>query len=262
MNRLQPIANADDPRISGYRNIRERDLRRRDGLCVAEGTVVLDALLRSSRFAPVSLLLLRNRVAGLEGLIERVPSGVPIYAAERDVMDAIVGFPIHRGVLALARAATDSAIDLATIAADRILIACGIANHDNAGGLLRVAAAFGAGAVLFDEGSADPLYRKSIRVSAGAAFTVPHTREGSIDDLLDRAAVAGWDLVALSPTGATDIGDRTFGGRTALVVGAEGPGLPATILERMPTARIPMAAGHDSLNVAVSAAVALYALGR
>ena len=258
---LTPIHDPTDPRMAGYTSIRERDLRRRDGLFIAEGTVVVDALLRAERFEAVSLLVLRNRVAGIASVLANVPEGTPVYVAERETMDAIAGFPMHRGVLALARSrAMPSARDIASGMGDRLLVGVGIANHDNSGGLLRVASAFGAAGALFDETCVDALYRKSIRVSAGAALTLPHAREGNADELIDLLREHDWSPVALSPRAEIEIGAIERGNRIALVVGPEGPGLPKSLLARLPTASIPMAVGHDSLNVAVSAAVALYAL--
>ena len=115
--------------------------------------------------------------------------------------------------------------------------------------------------MIFDETSVDPLYRKSIRVSTGAALTLPHCRSGEGSDLVAMAQAGGYQPVALSPRAAMPVSDIDASRRIALVVGAEGPGLPDAILDRVTTASIPMAEGHDSLNVGVSAAVALYALG-
>ena len=250
-----------DPRIEGFRDIRERDLRGRHGLFVAEGTVVLDALLRSTDFAPVSLLVLQNRLEGIRPLLERLSEGVPVHVASRPVIDAIAGFAMHRGVLALARRTNEPAPgDLLSGAPRRVVLGIGLANHDNVGAILRCAAAFGAAPVLFDETCADPLYRKAIRTSAGAAFSVPHMRGGTADALLDALEERGIAPLALSPRGSSDIRDCPRERAIALVVGAEGPGLPGAVLTRVETARIAMAPGHDSLNVAVATAVALHAL--
>lgn len=246
-----------DPRIEAYRDIRERDLRGRHGLCVAEGTVVLASLLRSAWFEPVSALVLAGREPGVAHLLDALPPSAPAFVAERAVMDAVAGFPIHRGVLALAR--RRGAADPLAGSPRRVLVGIGLANHDNVGGLLRCAAAFGA-PCLFDAGSADPLYRKAIRVSAGAAFTVPHAREGTASEVLDRVEAAGLTPIALSPRGAVDLREVDTSRPLALVVGAEGPGLPDAVLERCETARIAMAPGHDSLNVTVAAGIGLHAL--
>jgi tRNA G18 (ribose-2'-O)-methylase SpoU len=263
--RLLPVDDPDDPRIAAFRDIRERDLARR-GTFIAEGTVVLESLLGSRLFRPVSLLLLRNRVGGLGAVLDRVPAAVPVFVAERAVIDAVAGFPMHRGVLALAEARPGAVppLDelLAAIASEggTVAVAVGIANHDNMGGIFRNAAAFAAGAVLVDETSCDPLYRKAIRVSAGRALRVPFLRaEAAL--AADRLAAHGFRLLALSPRGETDAAAIGGGrGPTALFLGTEGEGLPEALLARMETVRIAMAPGVDSLNVATSAAVVLHRL--
>ena len=219
--------------------------------------MVLTSLLRSAEFEPVSALVLRNREPGIAALLAAMPKVAPVYVAERGVMDAIAGFPIHRGVLALARR-REQRDPLAGAA--RTVVGIGLSNHDNVGGILRCCAAFGATA-LFDESSADPLYRKAIRVSAGAAFTTPHARGGSAGDVLDAVERAGLVPLALTPRGATDLREVAVSRPTALLVGAEGSGLPDEVLARCETARIAMAPGHDSLNVTVAAGIGLHALG-
>ena len=263
----------EDPRIAPYRALRDRDLRERSrsgsghgGRFVAEGEVVLDALLRRSLYAVESLLIAETRLAGLRDLLLQVPAGTPVYVAGRMVMDAVVGFPIHRGVLGigLRSAPYDIAGAVALAGRDPLLVGIGIANHDNIGGLFRNAAAFGAAAVLLDESSADPLYRKAIRVSAGASLTVPHAM-GSSGDILDALDAAGVTALALTPGGSRTLARARPERPVAVVVGAEGPGLPADVIARCQGVRIAMAPravarGFDSLNVAVAAGIALHHL--
>ena len=220
---------------------------------------MLGSLLASNAFEPVSALVSRNRELGVAHLLDRMPPGAPVYVAERNVMDAIAGFPIHRGVLALARPLGVS--DPLEIGAERLVIGIQLANHDNVGGILRCCAAFGASA-MFDASSADPLYRKAIRVSAGASFRVPHRHAGSPLEIVASARQAGYCPLALSPRGSADIRDVDPEQRIALVVGAEGPGLPDEVLRACDTARIGMAEGQDSLNVTVATGIALHALAR
>ena len=136
---------------------------------------------------------------------------------------------------------------------------CGLTNHDNVGGVFRNAAAFGAGAVLLDRASCDPLYRKAVRVSVGGSIVVPF---GWCDDetaCVEALASRGFTVVALSPGGTLEIGrDPPPPGKLALLLGAEGPGLSATTLARCTTARIPMRPHWDSLNVAAASAIALH----
>lgn len=270
MPRLTPITNPDDPRIEPYRAVRERDLVGRDRRFVAEGEVVLRLLARRGRFGLESVLICDKRIASLDDLVEQLPSDCPVYVASQTVMDAIVGFPIHRGVLAIGLRGEEQDAEalLAETPENALVVACiGIANHDNIGGIFRNAAAFGASAVLLDGGSCDPLYRKAIRVSVGAALTVPFARIAEPAALIETLARQGFTTIALSP-GAPETLDEIAGeisaatGRVALLLGAEGPGLPAEVLAKVRGARIPMAGDFDSLNVATTSGVALYALSR
>ena len=243
--------------------MRERDLVGREGLFVAEGEVVLRVLARSALAAPVSLLIAEKRQAALAEIIEALPEGVPVYVAGQAAMDAVVGFPIHRGILALGRrvGALPAAELLAGLPSEAlVLVLCGIANHDNMGGLFRNAAAFGADAVLIDADSCDPLYRKAIRVSVGAALTVPFARIAADEDPVALLAAEGFEPLALSPRGATRLADLRRPPRAAVLLGAEGPGLREEVLARSRTIAIPMASGFDSLNVATTAGIVLHHL--
>jgi tRNA G18 (ribose-2'-O)-methylase SpoU len=251
-----------DPRIADYRDVRERDLVGRGGGFVAEGVVVLEKLLDAGRHPLTSVLVAQSRVERLAPLLARVPPGAPVYAAAQDVMDQLAGFHIHRGVLALGRRAEPDAAALVAGLPERAMVVglIGIANHDNMGGLFRNAAAFGTDAVLIDETSCDPLYRKAIRVSVGAALTTPFARAGAAEAIVERLMTAGFEVLALSPSGETVLSDVTAAPRTAVLFGAEGPGLPAALLARTRTVRIPMASGFDSLNVATAAGIVLHHL--
>ncbi|HEY0837488.1 MAG TPA: RNA methyltransferase, partial [Azospirillum sp.] len=205
-----PIDDPRDPRIAGYRDVRERDLVGREGRFIAEGEVVLRLLLRSPRHRPESLLLAEKRVATLAPLLAEVPDGVPVYSAGQAVLDAIVGFPLHRGILALGRREPLPAPDdLLAGLGPRALVAvlCGIGNHDNLGGIFRNCAAFGADAVLLDPTCCDPLYRKAIRVSVGATLTVPYARIDAGTDVVELLARHGFAAIALSPAGAVPLAE-------------------------------------------------------
>lgn len=235
----------------------------RQGLFVAEGEVVLRVLARSPLVEPQSLLLAEKRLAALADLIEGLADGVPVYSAGQAVMDQVVGFPIHRGILALGRRVREpTPLELlASLPGEAlVLVLCGIANHDNMGGLFRNAAAFGADAVLLDSACCDPLYRKAIRVSVGAALMKPFARMDPDEDLLAMLAAQGFEALALSPGGRLTLAETTRARRTAVLLGAEGPGLSKAVLERAKAVRIPMADGFDSLNVAVTAGVVLHHL--
>ncbi|MGH7003468.1 MAG: TrmH family RNA methyltransferase [Alphaproteobacteria bacterium] len=264
-HRLTRIDDAEDGRLAPYRNIRERDLVGREGRFIAEGKVVLTVLLSSASFAIESLLVLENRLAGLAEQIRLCPAHVPVYCVSRQTMDCIAGFPIHRGILALgtrnAPHSIRSLIDRLPQAALAV-VACTISNHDNMGSIFRNAAAFEADCVLMDEASCDPLYRKAIRVSVGAALKVPFVREGSIETILGALQEAGFQIYALSPSGTASINTVSPAARTALLLGTEGEGLPKPLLQRLQTVRIPMSSSFDSLNVATASGIALARLSR
>jgi tRNA G18 (ribose-2'-O)-methylase SpoU len=257
-----PVDDLDDPRLEPYRDVRDRDLRRAHGaLFVAEGESVIRVLLGPSRLAPVSLLVAADRIDTLRADVE--PHDLPVYVAAPALMARIVGFPIHRGLIALGRRPDPPAPD--RVLADRPPLAvglCGIANHDNVGGIFRNAAAFGAGAAILDRATADPLYRKALRVSVGGVLRVPFA---TVEDPLAvhaAFAAAGYRVLALSPRGATPLEAVTADGPTALLLGTEGPGLPEDVIAAAEGVRIDMAGGFDSLNVATTSGIVLHHLSR
>jgi tRNA G18 (ribose-2'-O)-methylase SpoU len=230
---------------------------------IAEGEVVLRILLTRSRFNVASILLLESRARALGEFLNTRCADVPVYVVNRAVMDRIAGFPVHRGILALGRGgaapqASDILHDLPT--RSLILGLVGLSNHDNVGGIFRNAAAFGAGAVILDRTSCDPLYRKAIRVSVGAALMIPFARVDSPEAMLETLSAAGFEIMALSPGGREDLAQTRRVPRTALLVGAEGPGLPASLMSRVRSVAIPMAPGFDSLNVSTATGIALHYL--
>ncbi|MBB3233419.1 tRNA G18 (ribose-2'-O)-methylase SpoU [Phyllobacterium endophyticum] len=264
-HRVTRVVDPQDERIAAYLSMRERDIVGREGRFIAEGKVVLNVLLANPAFALESLLVLENRLAGLTGQIKLCPADVPVYCVARDVMDTIAGFPMHRGILAVGRRNDRrSSEELILAMPDKALavVLCGISNHDNMGSIFRNAAAFEADAVLIDETSCDPLYRKAIRVSVGAALKVPFAREGSIEAIVTRLQSAGFEMFALTPSGMTSIHDAKPARRTALLLGTEGEGLPKSLLENLQTFKIPMSANFDSLNVATASGIALSRFSR
>ena len=250
-----------DPRVAPYTSIRERDLVGREGRFIVEGKVVLDVLFSAGRFDMESALVLENRLDGLSGTLAKAPQHLPVYIASATVMDAIAGFHIHRGILALGRKRlpeTVGALLAGLPSRAMVVVLVGISNHDNVGSIFRNAAAFGADAVLLDPTCCDPLYRKAIRVSVGAALKVPFAFGKDVDATDHQLAEAGFDRFALSPRGGVDIKVVARPGRAALYLGTEGEGLPIRLLDRLTSVRIAMAPGFDSLNVAAASAVALH----
>ena len=260
------IDRADDPRIASYGAIRERDLVGREGRFIAEGKVVLNMLFSARRFEVESALILDTKLPGVTETLAQAPAGLPVYIASQEVMDAIAGFHIHRGILAVGRRpASGNQIGtlLSTLPDDALVVVLiGISNHDNVGAIFRNAAAFEANAVLLDAGSCDPLYRKAIRVSVGATLKVPFAKEGGEQDIFAALAERGFRQFALSPSGGTALGDVDAKGPVALYLGTEGEGLPKNLMARMTSVRIPMSQEFDSLNVGAASAIALHRLWR
>ncbi len=252
------ILDPADPRLELYRDVKDRDLTGRDGLFMAEGKVVLERLFASEICVCISVLTTSERLKTLD--ISRLSEDVPVYVVAQDVMDAVAGFPIHRGYLALGRYVPKGSLtDVLTKPKLRVLALSAIANTDNMGGLMRNAAAFGVDAVVLDGECCDPLYRKAIRVSVGGVLKVPHYR---VDDLA--ATFRGHDLTAyaLSPSGKTTLDALRPAPRSAFLFGAEGPGLRPDLMAACQTVRIDMHGGFDSLNVATTSGIVLYHMCR
>jgi tRNA G18 (ribose-2'-O)-methylase SpoU len=262
------IHTPDDPAIAEFSGIRERDLTRDRGQFIAEGTVVLSMLAKAhvsgDSFRMKKLLLLENRVQGLADQVNALPDDVAVYVASADVIDKIAGFHLHRGVLALGERLDPPLLTDALAALPQkalVVLTIGLSNHDNIGAIFRNAAAFGADLVLLDQTCCDPLYRKAIRVSVGSVLTVPWLRTGTPENHLEKLKQHGFALWGLSPDGTHDMRDIPATDRIALVVGAEGPGLPKHVLDSITTARISQKRTLDSLNVATATGIALHHVG-
>jgi tRNA G18 (ribose-2'-O)-methylase SpoU len=252
-----------DPRVDPYLHVRERDLVGRSGLFIAEGRVVIEKLVASRAHQPQSLLVAVHRIDSIADLLAQLDDSVPVFVASQRVMDALAGFPMHRGLLAIGRRVDPPTVEqLLTSLPERadILVLAGIANHDNMGGIFRNAAAFGAGAILLDATCCDPLYRKAIRVSVGATLLVPFARLPPGTDLLEVLDRHQFAPIALSPAGKLPLAELAVGRRNAVLLGAEGPGLPESLLVRTVPVTIPMANDFDSLNVATTSGIVLHHL--
>jgi tRNA G18 (ribose-2'-O)-methylase SpoU len=254
--RLVDIDDPADARLDDFRNLTDADVRPdRRGVVIAEGVNVVDRLVRS----PYPL----RAVAGVAERIEALrtvlaPLDVAVYRVDKWTLSQVAGFRVTRGVLASAdRLAEPDSADLLD-RAERVVVLEGLNDFENLGSVFRNAAAFGVDAVLLDPQCADPLYRRSVRVSMGHVLQVPFARlAGGWPASLDAVSVSGFRLIALTPTGETALRQAERTPPWALLLGAEGPGLSSSALGRADLrVRIPMAPGVDSLNVATAAAVA------
>jgi tRNA G18 (ribose-2'-O)-methylase SpoU len=261
----QPVDDPADARLDEYRDLRNGTHRRGAGLFVAEGREVVRRLLATPRFRTRSLLCTAPALEALAPALAAAPD-VPVYVARHATIRAVAGFDFHRGCLALGERppATPLAplLDAGGRRPRRLVVLEALANPDNVGGVLRNAMAFAADAVLLSPGCADPLYRKTIRVSMGGALAVPFAELAPWPGALGRVRAAGYRLVALTPDPhALDVAALTPADRVALLVGNEGSGLSAGALAAADVAvTIPMADGVDSLNVATAAGIALHRL--
>jgi tRNA G18 (ribose-2'-O)-methylase SpoU len=259
------IEDADDERVSAYRGVRDPDLAAASGVFVAEGRLVVRRLLESSRLTARSAMVTRPALAAIEDALAAHPS-LPVYVVSQPIMDGITGFNIHRGCLALGERPAPHAWPGIVAGGRRVVVLERVGNADNVGAIFRNAAAFGAAAVLLGPACADPLYRKAIRTSMGAALTVPFAAAAPWPDALRRLRDHGWETVAMTPSRTAQplraLAPALAGSRVALVVGHEGEGLTPDALDACTHhARIPLNESIDSLNVATAAAIALYDLG-
>jgi tRNA G18 (ribose-2'-O)-methylase SpoU len=255
------IESPDDPRLAPYHHVGDHQRLRAEHLFVAEGRLVLTRLLEQRRFTPRSILV---TPAALDAMADRLADApCEVYVCGQATLDGITGFNFHRGCLALAEREAPATVD--ELLRQRLLLGLeGVGNPDNVGGLFRTASAFGVDAVLLDESSGDPLYRKAIRTSMAAALRVPFAFVPSWPAALERLRTEGWIAAALTPAERSVRLDDAVDliapdARLLLLVGAEGPGLgSATLAASDLRVRIPIAPDVDSLNVVVAAAVALH----
>jgi tRNA G18 (ribose-2'-O)-methylase SpoU len=259
------VDDAGDPRLADYIGIPDPHLARGRGVFVAEGRLVVHRLL-ASRFVTRSVMVTPAALDGVAGELEGRPC-LPVFVVPQAVMNAVAGFNIHRGCLAIGeRPAPATWQDVAggpPTTGSALVALEHVGNADNVGATFRAAAAFGAGGVLLDGGCADPLYRKAIRTSMGAALHVPFAHDVPWTDALAGLRREGWDVVGLTPAAgarpAREVFADTRGARVVLVLGHEGDGISAaTAAACTHLARIPMTAAVDSLNVAMAAGIALY----
>ncbi|MEU1986207.1 RNA methyltransferase [Nocardia sp. NPDC019395] len=255
------VDSAADPRVDDFRDLKAAD-RRPDrpggkGLVIAEGTVVVRRMLESP-FRPHALLGVDKRWQELAP--DLAGFDIPFFRASAEVMAEVVGFHLNRGVLAVSLRPPARDFTELVAGATTVAVLEGVNDHENLGSMFRNAAGLGVDAVLFGAGCADPLYRRSVRVSMGHALRVPFAPVPDWPDGLATLRRGGFQVVALSPDpAAVPLAAALTGRRVALLLGAEGPGLTEEAMAASDVrARIPMAPGTDSLNVATAAAMAFY----
>ena len=278
---IHHLTSADDPRLRDYLHLTDVVLRSKHepavGLYIAESSTVIRRAVAAGH-RPRSFLMSERWLGDLEDVLDAVGAGpdgdVPVYLGEAAVLEAVIGFHLHRGALAaMHRPALVPVRDLLVAArgglgARRVAVLEDIVDHTNVGAIFRGAAALGVDAVLVSPRCADPLYRRSVRVSMGAVFQVPWTRLPTWPGGLDELRGEGFTVAALAlADDAVSLDEfaaspqvRGPASRLALVLGTEGDGLSRGAVGAADVVvRIPMSGGVDSLNVAAAGAVAFWA---
>lgn len=262
------ITDREDARLDDYVGLTDVALRSRTeperGLFIAESaSVIRRALATGHRMR--SVLMDDRWLADLDDVVESAASqGAPVYLADRPVLESITGFNVHRGALAAMQRPVLPGLAEVLSGARRVVVLEDIVDHTNVGAIFRSVAALGADAVLVTPRCADPLYRRSVRVSMGAVFHIPWTRIDPWPSSIVQLRNLGFAVAAMAlADGAVDLDafSRDAPERVALVFGTEGDGLTKAAQDGADVVvRIPMQGGIDSLNVAAASAVALWAL--
>ena len=263
---LVDITDASDPRLADYRDLRDVQLRQHleaeHGLFIAEGEKVVRRAVEGG-FEPRSFLMAPRWLDGLADVLGR--SDAPVYVVSESLAEKVTGFHVHRGALASLHRLPLPTVDDVLADARSVLVLEDVVDHANVGAAFRAGAALGFDAVLVAPRCADPLYRRSIKVSMGSVFALPWTRLPDWYDALPGLSSAGFTTVALTLADDAEPIDQAVAGldRLALVLGSEGHGLsPRWQQAADRRAVIPMTAGIDSLNVAAASAVACYVAAR
>jgi tRNA G18 (ribose-2'-O)-methylase SpoU len=264
--RIERIGSADDERLADYRDLTDVALRRvlepAGGLYMAESAKVIARAVAAGH-RPRSVLVQEKWLPDVETIAAEHPE-TPVYVVEPDVAERLTGYAVHRGALAAMHRPPLASVPDIVAGARLVVVLEDIVDHTNVGAIFRSVAALGADAVLVSPRCADPLYRRSVRVSMGTVFQVPWTRLPEWHDARRMLGDAGFEVAALAlADDAVSLRELAAAPpeRLALVFGAEGDGLSTHALEAADrVVTIPMRHGVDSLNVAAAAAVVLYAL--
>jgi tRNA G18 (ribose-2'-O)-methylase SpoU len=262
-----PVTGADDPRVADFLHLTDVALRRvkdpAEGLYMAESRKVIARSLAAGH-RPRAFLMGHRWFAESQDLLDHpLAVDAPVYVADDHVLETITGFKLHRGMLASMHRPALRPVAEVLAGARRVAVLEDVVDHTNLGAIFRSAAGIGVDAVLITPRCADPLYRRSVRVSMGTVFQVPWTRIDPWPEGITRLRESGFTVAALSlADDAVTLDDfaRDLPSQLALVLGTEGDGLSVAATNLATTAvRIPMGGGVDSLNVAAAAAVAFWA---
>lgn len=259
------IEDLHDPALRDYRDLTDVALRRviepKEGLYLAESSKVIARAIEAGHH-PRSVLLLDKWLSDVEPIVANFD--IPIFVGSAELLESITGFNMHRGALASMTRPKLQPVGALIADARRVVIIEDIVDHTNVGAIFRAVVGLGADAVLVTPRCADPLYRRSVRVSMGAVLQVPWTRLPEWPEGVEALHEHGFTIAALAlDDSAVDLGDfaRNPPEKIAIMVGTEGDGLSRNALRGADvTVTIPMQGGIDSLNVAAACSVALWAL--
>ena len=258
------ISSLTYPGVEIFSTLTDAQLRNRldpgKGVFIAESPKVIKVALNAG-YEPLALLCERKHIDGDAADIIARCGDIPLYTGGREMLAALTGYILTRGVLCAMRRPMERSIEEICREARRIVVIDGVVDTTNIGAIFRSAAALGMNAVLLTRNSCDPLNRRAVRVSMGSVFLVPWTwLDGSLTDLRK----LGFRTAAMALTEhSISIDNPVLAAepRLAIVMGTEGDGLPhETVTEADYVVRIPMSNGVDSLNVAAASAVAFWQL--
>ena len=262
------LSGPSDRRFDDYRSLNDQAFRRRyegEEIFMVEGYVAIDRLIESGHRVR-SVLLAPSRVERFAHGELLASRSVPVFVADRKVMAEVVGFDLHRGVIACAERRPAPTVAALVSTARRLAVLEGLNDNENLGAIARAAKAFGIDGLLLDPTCTDPYSRRTVRVSMGEVLTLPIARAvaGAWPSALAAVGAAGFERWAMTPSsGAENLWELQVPDRVAVMLGAEGPGLTREALDEADRCvRIPIRAEVDSLNVAQAAAIAFAALTR
>ena len=262
---IEHVTSLAHPGLAPYASLTEAQLRSRldesQGIFICESPKVIDVAMRAG-YTPLSMLCEPRHIEGdAAPLLARCPADMPVYTGQRELLQQLTGYKLTRGVLCAMRRPALPSVEKVIEGARRVAVIDAVVDATNIGSIFRAAAAIGVDGILLTPQSCDPLNRRAVRVSMGSVFLVPWTW---LDRPISALSAAGLKTVALALTDrSVPIDDPTLCAepRLAMVLGTEGDGLAREVIASTDyVARIPMAHGVDSLNVASAAAVAFWQL--
>jgi len=259
------ITSLEHPGVEVFSTLTEAQLRNRlepdKGIFIAESPKVIYVALDAG-YEPLSLLCERKHITGdAASLIERC-GDIPVYTGERELLAALTGYTLTRGVLCAMRRPTPPAVAALCREASRVVVIDGVTDTTNIGAIFRSAAALGIDAVLLTPTSCDPLNRRAVRVSMGSVFLVPWTWiEEPVTPTMNQLGFKTAAMALSDDSITLDDPLLKREPRLALIMGTEGDGLAHEVITAADhVVRIPMQHGVDSLNVAAASAVAFWEL--